>query len=36
MRFILGAQSKPLKVIEVSDHEKMLFRPSKWPQKFGT
>jgi hypothetical protein len=33
-RFILGAQSKPLAIIEVLDHEKNSFRPSKWPRKF--
>jgi hypothetical protein len=33
-RFILGAQSEPLAIIEVLDHEKTSFRPSKWPQKF--
>jgi hypothetical protein len=33
-RFILGAQSKPLAIIEVLDPEKTSFRPSKWPQKF--
>jgi hypothetical protein len=27
---------RDLYIIEVPDHEKMLFRPSKWPQKFGT
>jgi hypothetical protein len=32
----LGAQSKALAKIEVHDHEKMSFRPSKWPRKFKT
>jgi hypothetical protein len=30
----LGAQSKPLAIIEELDPEKPSFRPSKWPQKF--
>jgi hypothetical protein len=35
-RFILGAQSEPLAIIEKLDPEKPSFRPSKWPQKLKT
>jgi hypothetical protein len=35
-RFILGAQSDPSNIIEVPDHEKTSFRPSKWPESLGT
>jgi hypothetical protein len=31
----LGGSIEPLAIIEVPDHEKTSFRPSKWPQKFG-
>jgi hypothetical protein len=34
--FLFGSQSEPLDFIEVLDHEKSSFRPSKWPQKFKT
>jgi hypothetical protein len=30
----LGGSIKPLNIIEVFDHEKTSFRPSKWPQYF--
>jgi hypothetical protein len=30
-RFVYGDQSYPLVIIEVLDHEKSPFRPSKWP-----
>jgi hypothetical protein len=32
----LGAQSKPLDIIEKINPEKPSFRPSKWPQKLKT
>jgi hypothetical protein len=31
-----GGSIKPLAIIEVLDHEKTSFRPSKWPQSLGT
>jgi hypothetical protein len=31
-----GTQSEPFVNLEVPDHEKMSFRPSKWPPKFRT
>jgi hypothetical protein len=34
-RFILAAQSEPLALIEVPNHKKTSFRPSKLPRKFG-
>jgi hypothetical protein len=35
-RFILGAQSEPLAIIENIYLEKPSFRPSKWPRKLKT
>jgi hypothetical protein len=35
-RFILGAQSEPLDIIENLYPKKPSFRPSKWPQKLKT
>jgi hypothetical protein len=35
-RFIFGAQSEPLDIIENIDPEKPSFRPSKWPWKLKT